>query len=125
MAGISATHLPRSLVSEVIAYTAGQPSRKRDAVHWPDDAPEPMDRTRMLEAAFDVAEAKFQGGSAHGAAAFVLAILEDAIPKGEYPSVRDQPEQDTRPGWQREQEDQRQAKVAAARAARQERRETA
>jgi len=112
MAGISATHLPRSLVSEVIAYTAGQPSRKRDAVHWPDDAPEPMDRTRMLEAAFDVAEAKFQGGSAHGATAFVLAILEDAIPRGEYPAVRDEPERDTRPAWKRERDEKHAAIVA-------------
>lgn len=123
MAGVGPEHLPRSLVSEVIGYTAGQDARKRNAVQWPEDAG-PMDRTRMLEAAFEVAEAKFKGGSAHGATAFVLSILEDAIPRGEYPTVREQPERDTRPAWQREREEQRQAKLAAVREARS-RRETA
>ena len=124
LAGISSANVPSTIVGEVVGYTAGRAARKHDAASWPAEAPEPIDRARMLSEAFDVAEANAQSRTVHGIAGFVLTVMESAITAGEYPSQTKQPERDTRPAWQREREEQRQAKLAAVREARS-RRETA
>ena len=124
LAGISSANVPSTIVGEVVGYTAGRAAKKHDAATWPSEAPEPIDRARMLSEAFDVAEANAQSRTVHGIAGYVLTVMESAITAGEYPSETKQPERDTRPAWQREREEQRQAKVAAVREARS-RRETA
>lgn len=88
IAGISSSNVTGTLVSEVVRYTAGHPARKHDAAAWPDDAPEPMDRLRMIRAAFDVADAEAQSKTQHGVAGFVIGVMEPAILAGEYPEPR-------------------------------------
>lgn len=95
LAGISRTTVPGTLVAELVAYTDGQPARKHEAAHWPDDAPEPMDRARMLSAAFDVADAQAKSTSVYGIVGFVVTTMESAIAAGEYPEVRATPP----PSW--------------------------
>lgn len=88
LTGRPASQIPGTLVTEVVAYTAGHPARKHDAAAWPDDADEPMDRARMIRAAFDVAEAEAQSKTPHGVVGFVVGVMEQAILAGEYPEPR-------------------------------------
>lgn len=88
LVGRPASQVPGTLIGEIVGYTAGSPAKKHNAASWPDDAEEPMDRLRMIRAAFDVAAAEAQSKTPHGVAAFVIGVMEQAITAGEYPEPR-------------------------------------
>ena len=96
LSGISPSHVPSTLVTELVAYTAGRPAKKHDAATWPNEAPQPLDRARMLSEAFDVAEANATTKTLYGVGGYVLTVMETAISAGEYPSQKQAPKRKPR-----------------------------
>ena len=94
--GVPVSQIPGTIVTEVVTYTAGQPSSKREAAVWPGDAAEPMDRLHMIQTAFDVADAEATSTNPNGLGHFVISVMEPAIAAGLYPELGQVPKRDTR-----------------------------